>query len=246
MNPAAAAAAPPPLADRPGRDALGRPGPAALGRPDADVWGGLDPGDCAGVDEVGRGSLFGPVFAAAVVLPATALAPLAAAGLNDSKKLSARRREALVPLLRHHALAWALGQASAGEIDRWGVRQATEWAMLRALQRLARPPRLLLVDGVLPLRGWPGPQSTLVGGDGRCAAIAAASVLAKQERDALLRRLALRHPGYGLERHAGYGTRQHREAIQRLGPTSLHRRSFLRSIGTSAGNPPAAADSPGS
>lgn len=238
MNRVAAVAAPPPLADR--------PGPDALGWPDAPVWGGRDPGDCAGVDEVGRGSLFGPVFAAAVVLPATALATLAAAGLNDSKTLTARRREALVPLLRHHALAWALGQASAGEIDRWGVRQATEWAMLRALQRLARPPRLLLVDGVLPLRGWPGPQSTLVGGDGRCAAIAAASVLAKQERDALLRRLALRHPGYGLERHAGYGTRQHREAIQRLGPTPLHRRSFLRSIGTSAGNPPATADSPGS
>ncbi len=198
------------------------------------------------MDEVGRGSLFGPVFAAAVVLPARALATLAAAGLNDSKRLTARRREALVPLLHHHALAWALGQASASEIDRWGVRRATEWAMLRALQRLARPPRLLLVDGVLPLRGWPGPQSTLVGGDGRCAAIAAASVLAKQERDALLRRLALRHPGYGLERHAGYGTRQHREAIQRLGPTPLHRLSFLRSIGTSAGNPPAVADSPGS
>ncbi|WP_051017220.1 ribonuclease HII [Cyanobium gracile] len=196
------------------------------------------------MDEVGRGSLFGPVFAGAVVLPATALATLAAAGLNDSKRLSARRREALVPLLRHHALAWALGQASAGEIDRWGVRRATEWAMLRALQRLPRPPRLLLVDGVLPLRGWDGPQITLVGGDGRCAAIAAASVLAKQERDALLRRLAQRHPGYGLERHAGYGTRQHREAIQRLGPTPLHRRSFLSSIGTSAGNPPAAADSP--
>ncbi len=247
VNPGAAAAAPPPLAERrPGRDALGRPGPEVLGHPDADVWGGLDPGDCAGVDEVGRGSLFGPVFAAAVVLPATALATLAAAGLNDSKRLTARRREALVPLLRHHALAWALGQASAGEIDRWGVRQATEWAMLRALQRLARPPRLLLVDGVLPLRGWPGPQSTLVGGDGRCAAIAAASVLAKQERDGLLRRLALRHPGYGLERHAGYGTLQHREAIQRLGPTPLHRRSFLRSIDTSAGNRPAAADSPGS
>jgi ribonuclease HII len=198
------------------------------------------------VDEVGRGSLFGPVFAAAVVLPAAALAPLVAAGLNDSKKLTARRRQALVPLIRQHALAWALGQASASEIDRWGLRLATEWAMLRALQRLTRPPLLLLVDGVLPLRPWPGPQTTLVGGDGRCAAIAAASVLAKQERDALLGRLALRHPGYGLERHAGYGTPQHREAILRLGPTPLHRRSFLSSIGTSAGSPRAAADSPGS
>lgn len=186
------------------------------------------------------------MFAAAVVLPAAALAPLVAAGLNDSKALSARRRHTLVPLLRQHALAWALGQASASEIDRWGLRLATEWAMLRALQRLPRPPLLLLVDGVLPLRPWPGPQTTLVRGDGRCAAIAAASVLAKQERDALLARLALRHPGYGLERHAGYGTPQHREAILRLGPTPLHRRSFLSSIDTSAGSPPAAADSPGS
>lgn len=185
------------------------------------------------------------MFAAAVVLPAAALAPLALAGLDDSKKLTARRRQSLLPLLRRSALAWALGQASAGEIDRWGLRLATEWAMLRALQRLPRPPRRLLVDGVLPLRGWPGEQITLVGGDGRCAAIAAASVLAKQERDALLRRLALHHPGYGLERHAGYGTRQHREAIRRLGPAPLHRRSFLSSIGTSAGSLPAVADGRG-
>jgi ribonuclease HII len=238
VNPAAAAAAPPPRAEPAGAD--------ALWRADAPVWGGLDPSLCAGVDEVGRGCLFGPVFAAAVVLPATALGPLAAAGLNDSKKLTARRRQALEPLLRQHALAWALGQASAAEIDRWGIRPATERAMRRALQRLPRTPRLLLVDGVLPLRGWPGEQVTVVGGDGRCAAIAAASVLAKQARDALLGRLALRHPGYGLERHAGYGTAQHREAILRLGPTPLHRRSFLRTIGTSAGNPRAAAGPPGS
>jgi ribonuclease HII len=231
-------AAPPPLAESGGAE--------GLWRADAPVWGGLDPSLCAGVDEVGRGSLFGPVFAAAVVLPESALAPLAEAGLNDSKKLSARRRQALEPLLHHHALAWALGQASAAEIDRWGIRRATEWAMLRSLQRLPRPPRLLLVDGRLPLRGWSGEQVTVVGGDGRCAAIAAASVLAKQGRDRLLARLALRHPGYGLERHAGYGTAQHREAIRRLGPTPLHRHSFLRSIGTSAGNPRATADSPGS
>ncbi|KEF42359.1 MAG: ribonuclease HII [Cyanobium sp. CACIAM 14] len=198
------------------------------------MWGGLDPSLCAGVDEVGRGSLFGPVFAAAVVLPASALAPLAAAGLDDSKKLSARRRGILEPLVREHALAWALGQASAAEIDRWGIRWATESAMLRSLQRLPLTPVLLLVDGVLPLRPWPGEQRTVVGGDGRCAAIAAASVLAKQARDALMGRLALRHPGYGLERHAGYGTAQHREAIRRLGPTAMHRRSFLRSLGTSA------------
>ncbi|MEB3167772.1 MAG: ribonuclease HII [Synechococcaceae cyanobacterium] len=187
----------------------------------------MDPANCAGVDEVGRGCLFGPVFAAAVVLPSAALGPLASAGLTDSKRLSPRRRAALVAPIQQVALAWALGQSSASEIDRWGIRRATEEAMRRALQRLPQPPRLVLVDGVLPLRGWLGPQRTLVRGDSRCAAIAAASVLAKQERDGLMRRLALRFPGYGLERHAGYGTAVHRQAIAELGPCSLHRLSFL-------------------
>jgi ribonuclease HII len=192
-----------------------------------DVWSGLDPADCAGVDEVGRGCLFGPVFAAAVVLPSAALKPLASAGLTDSKRLRPQRRAALVAPIQQLAIAWALGQSSASEIDRWGIRRATEEAMRRALQRLPQPPRLVLVDGVLPLRGWQGPQRTLVRGDSRCAAIAAASILAKQERDGLMRRLALRFPGYGLERHAGYGTAVHRQAIAELGPSGLHRLSFL-------------------
>lgn len=182
----------------------------------------------AGVDEVGRGSLFGPVFAGAVVLPKRAERLLGAAGLTDSKALTPRQRAALVPLIRRVAGAWAIGQASAAEIDRLGIRSATELAMHRALQRLNHPFRLVVVDGVLPVRTWSGPQHTLVGGDRRCAAIAAASVLAKEERDALIRRLALRFPGYGLERHAGYGTPHHRQALQEQGPTILHRRTFLR------------------
>ena len=176
---------------------------------------------------MGRGCLFGPVFAAAVVLPASALAPLAAAGLTDSKKLPARRRAALVPQIQHLAIAWALGQASAAEIDRGGIRLATEQAMHRALQKLPHPPPMLLVDGVLPLRGWGGAQATLVAGDSLCLAIAAASVLAKQARDGLMVALAQRYPGYGLERHAGYGTAQHQAALASLGLTPLHRRSFL-------------------
>jgi len=195
--------------------------------PEEDPWASHAPHVCAGVDEVGRGCLFGPVFAAAVVLPASSLLPLETAGLTDSKKLSARRREKLVPLIRHQALHWSLGQASAAEIDRWGIRVATERAMLRALHRLPSPPLMVLVDGCLPMRGWIGAQRTLIGGDSRCAAIAAASVLAKVERDALLERLALRYPGYGLERHRGYGTAQHREALTQLGPTPLHRHGFL-------------------
>lgn len=188
-------------------------------------WGGEG---LAGVDEVGRGCLFGPVFAAAVILPPQVEPALAAAGLTDSKALSPRQRARLVPLIRRQAGAWAIGQASAAEIDRLGIRSATELAMLRALQRLGGPLQLVLVDGILPLRLWSGPQRTLKGGDRLCLAIAAASVLAKEERDALIRRLAPRFPGYGLERHVGYGTAAHRQALQTLGPTALHRRSFLR------------------
>tara|TARA_B100000482_G_scaffold146115_1_gene108354 strand:- start:545 stop:1144 length:600 start_codon:yes stop_codon:yes gene_type:complete len=184
----------------------------------------------AGVDEVGRGCLFGPVFAAAVVLDEAAEKFLWQAGLTDSKKLTAKRRAGLVPLIEQHCLTRGLGQASAREIDAVGIRGATERAMLRALQTLDYFPNVVLVDGNLPLRLWSGPQLTLVGGDSRSAAIAAASVLAKEARDALIRRLSNRFPGYGLERHAGYGTALHREALLALGPTSLHRRSFLRRL----------------
>ena len=188
-------------------------------------------GRIAGVDEVGRGCWFGPVFAAAVVLPDAAHAPLAAAGLTDSKALTARRRALLVPLIEQHAESWALGQASAREIDQLGIRTATERAMLRALQRLPGPcPGLVLVDGVLPLRLWEAPQRTVVRGDSQHLEIAAASVLAKQARDALITRLAGRYPAYGLERHAGYGTALHRSALLEHGPSSLHRRSFLRKV----------------
>ena len=186
--------------------------------------------EVAGVDEVGRGCLFGPVFAAAVVLHNKAVARLLDAGLTDSKKLSPKRRAALVPLIESSCLAFGLGQASAREIDAVGIRSATERSMLRALQRLPKSPGLVLVDGNLPLRLWSGEQRTLVGGDSRSAAIAAASVLAKETRDALIRRLAARFPGYGLERHAGYGTAQHRESLMKSGPTPLHRRSFLKRL----------------
>jgi len=185
----------------------------------------------AGVDEVGRGCWFGPVFAGAVILPDQARASLAAAGLTDSKKLTARRRAHLVPLIQQHAERWALGQASAREIDQVGIRAATERAMLRALQRLGAPlPELVLVDGVLPLRLWHAPQQTVVRGDSEHLEIAAASVLAKQARDALISRLAEQFPGYGLERHAGYGTAVHRAAVVQAGPTPLHRRSFLSKV----------------
>lgn len=180
-----------------------------------------------GVDEVGRGCLFGPVFAAAVSLTDAADAELTALGLTDSKALSAKRRADLVPHIQAKASAWALGQGSAREIDVHGIRVATELAMLRALQKLPIQPELVLVDGVLPLRLWPGAQRTIVRGDSQEASIAAASVLAKVARDGLMCRLAERFPEYGFERHAGYGTAQHRQALITSGPTSLHRKSFL-------------------
>jgi len=184
----------------------------------------------AGIDEVGRGCWFGPVFAGVVVLSDDAACALRQEGLTDSKALTPRRRARLVPLIEQAAEAWALGQASAREIDGHGIRAATEFAMLRALQRLPSRPDLLLVDGVLPLRLWPHPQETIVRGDSSSAAIAAASVLAKEARDALIRRLAQQFPDYGLERHAGYGTAIHRQALLTHGPTRLHRRSFLKKV----------------
>ena len=180
-----------------------------------------------GVDEVGRGCLFGPVFAAAVSLTDAADAELTALGLTDSKALSAKRRADLVPHIQAKASAWALGQGSAREIDAHGIRVATELAMLRALQKLPIQPELVLVDGVLPLRLWPGAQRTIVRGDSQEASIAAASVLAKVARDGLMCRLAERFPEYGFERHAGYGTARHRQALITSGPTALHRKSFL-------------------
>ena len=150
----------------------------------------------AGVDEVGRGCWFGPVFAGAVVLSDAARETLSAAGLTDSKALSAKRRSQLVPLILEQAESWALGQASAQEVDGLGIRSATERAMLRALQRLGPlAPDHVLVDGNLPLRLWSGSQETVVRGDSAHLEIAAASVLAKQARDALLVRLAQRTPG---------------------------------------------------
>jgi len=183
----------------------------------------------AGVDEVGRGCLFGPVFAAAVVLDAAAAIELASLGVTDSKTLTARRRQRLLPFIQASALAWGVGQASAREIDAHGIRAATELAMLRALQRLPQPVPPVRVDGVLPLRLWTGPQTCLVRGDQLDGAIAAASIVAKQARDALMDRLDHRWPVYGLAAHKGYGTERHRQALAEHGPCPLHRLSFLRS-----------------
>ena len=175
----------------------------------------------AGVDEVGRGPLAGPVIAAAVILdPARPIA-----GLADSKKLSPARRERLALSIRANALAWALGRAEVAEIDRLNIFQASLLAMQRAVEALPMTPDRVLVDGkhCPPLAC---PCTAIVKGDATVPAISAASILAKVTRDAELRELHDRYPRYDFARHKGYPTAIHREALRRYGPCPEHRRSF--------------------
>lgn len=186
----------------------------------AERWGA----PVAGIDEAGRGPLAGPVVAAAVVL-GTAIP----AGLDDSKRLTAARREALFARLETSLdVRIGIGIAEPAEIDAVNILQATYLAMRRAVAALARsgPIAAALIDGnrVPPELGCPG--EALVGGDARSAAIAAASIMAKVTRDRIMARLAAAHPGYGWERNMGYGTAEHRAAIAELGVTAQHRRSF--------------------
>lgn len=180
----------------------------------------------AGVDEAGRGPLAGPVHAAAVILDPKQ--PIS--GLNDSKKLSAKRRDALAEEIKNKAWAWAIASAEVEEIDQLNILQASKLAMLRAVEALSKNGQAAPCDG-LGIDGnqrinSPILQITVVKGDARCAAIAAASILAKTARDALMLQLDQRYPGYGLAQHKGYGTAAHMDALQRLGATPIHRRSF--------------------
>lgn len=181
----------------------------------------------AGLDEVGRGCWAGPVVAAAVILPLERLRaePGLLAGVDDSKRLTARQREAAAGRVRAVALGIGLGAASPALVDALGIVGATRLAMRQAVGRLGLAPAYLLVDGLVRLN-LPLPQRALVRGDALALSIAAASVVAKVHRDALMVELAERFPGYGLERHKGYGTRQHARSLACLGPCPLHRRSF--------------------
>jgi ribonuclease HII len=175
----------------------------------------------AGVDEVGRGPLAGPVYAAAVILdPARPIA-----GLADSKALSERAREALVPIIRERALAFAIASASVEEIDRLNILQATLLAMQRAVGALRLAPTEAWVDGNRAPR-LAMPVRTFIGGDATIECISAASILAKSARDHLMVALDQQHPGYGLARHKGYPSAAHRAALARLGVSEIHRRSF--------------------
>ena len=180
----------------------------------------------AGVDEVGRGCLFGPVVAAAVILPVAAEDSLAAAGVTDSKKLSALQRSHLAEQIRAVAIVHQIGIASVQEIDRLNILQASLLAMKRAIARLAVQPDFCWVDGNQKIPYLLIPQQTLVKGDEKSLAIAAASILAKVWRDRLMVRLAERYPGYDIASNKGYGTAKHRAGLQELGVTAQHRLSF--------------------
>lgn len=175
----------------------------------------------AGVDEVGRGPLAGPVLAAAVILPEGCLIE----GAGDSKTLSATRRESLCREILARAAAVGVGAASVREIDRENIAVATARAMARALQALAPPPDHVVVDG-LPVRrlGWK--HEAVVGGDGLIHSIACASIVAKVHRDRLMRRLAQRYPAYGWATNVGYGTPEHMRALRDFGPSPHHRLTF--------------------
>lgn len=180
----------------------------------------------AGVDEVGRGALFGPVVAAAVILPERALPELMADEIRDSKKLSSSQRARLAQQIYGLAIDWKIGFASTAEIDQMNILQATLLAMKRAVLKLKVQPALCLIDGNQAVKNLILPQQTIVKGDERSLAIASASIVAKVWRDDLVLRLSSKYPMYDLERNKGYGSKRHLMALQQHGPSPLHRKSF--------------------
>lgn len=178
-----------------------------------------------GVDEAGRGPLAGPVCAAAVILPKGLVIP----GLNDSKKLTDKRRRELFPVIQQEAVSFGIAFASQEEIDEINILQATFLAMRRAIDQLDPKPQFALIDGNRET-DFGVPCKTVVKGDSLSASIAAASVLAKVARDDWMIQAAEKYPGYGFEIHKGYGTKAHYAALEKLGPCAIHRRTFLKKL----------------
>ena len=183
-----------------------------------------------GVDEAGRGPLAGPVCAAAVILPRG----IEIDGLNDSKKLTPQRREALYPIIMEEAVAYGIAFASIEEIEELNILNATMLAMSRAIGQLSPQPELALIDGNCN-RSIFLPSRTVIHGDAECASIAAASILAKVTRDRLMVELDAKYPQYGFAAHKGYGTKAHCAALREYGPCEIHRPSFLKKIFTEDG-----------
>ena len=178
-----------------------------------------------GVDEAGRGPLAGPVYAAAVILPESCVID----GLNDSKKLTEKRREALFSVIEREAVAFGIGVASEAEIDEMNILRATYLAMNRAIEKLPIQPQLCLIDGNRN-EGIVFPSRTVIGSDAKCACIAAASVLAKVSRDRIMLEMDEKYPEYGFAQHKGYGTKAHYAALREYGPSPIHRLTFLKKM----------------
>ncbi len=181
-----------------------------------------------GIDEVGRGAIFGPVFSAVVILTEKNKSILKDYGVTDSKKLTSKKRKLLLPKILLLSSDYGIGQSSSSEIDKLGIRVATELSMIRALKKLKDKPSELIIDGPLLLRPWNGIQKNIVSGDSKFISIASASILAKVSRDNLMERLEKKYSGYFLFKNKGYGTREHISLIKKYGITKLHRKSFLK------------------
>ena len=180
-----------------------------------------------GIDEVGKGAVFGPVFSAVVVLDEENKVYLKQIGIKDSKKLTSKKRNSLLPKILLLSSDYGIGQSSAREIDNFGIRVATELSMMRAIKKLKKTPSELIIDGPLSLRPWNGIQKNIVSGDSKFISISSASIIAKVYRDNLMERLDKKYPGYLIFKNKGYGTKEHLQSIKENGITHLHRKSFL-------------------
>ncbi len=174
-----------------------------------------------GVDEAGRGPLAGPLVVAACILPPF----LRIKGINDSKKLSAKKREELYKIIVKEAIAYEIVFVSEQEVDEWNIYQATKKGMLEAIHKLSTRPDHVLIDA-MPLGELDIPHTSIIHGDARCASIAAASILAKVTRDEYMEKMDIKYPNYGFKRHKGYGTKQHLEALEKYGPCPIHRKTY--------------------
>ena len=183
-----------------------------------------------GIDEVGRGAVFGPVFSAAIVLTKKNELTLKQLGVNDSKKLTPKKRKFLLPKIIALSSDFSLGQSSVREIDQLGIRVATELSMIRAIKKLKDNPSELIIDGPLSLRLWKGNQKNIISGDSKFTSIAAASIIAKVTRDLLMERLEKKYTGYFISKNKGYGTKEHFSCLKANGITNLHRKSFLTKL----------------
>ena len=183
-----------------------------------------------GIDEVGKGCIFGPVFSSVVVLTLKNNQLLKKLGVNDSKKLSTKKRNALLPKIFELSKDWGIGQSSVREIDKYGIRYATELSMIRAIYKLKLSPLKIYIDGSLPLRLWKGRQENIIKGDSKLSSIAAASIIAKVKIDSLMIRLEEKYRGYMIYKNKGYGTSDHFLSIKQLGVTNMHRKSFIKKL----------------